>query len=80
MAFDFTGSGHSEGEYISLGYFEKDDVNTLIHHLRRSNKASTIGLWGHSMGTATALMHANRDPTIACLILDSPFKRYVIYS
>jgi len=34
---------------------------------------STIGLWGRSMGAVTALMHADRDPSIAGLVLDSPF-------
>ena len=26
LSFDFSGSGHSDGEYVSLGYFEKDDL------------------------------------------------------
>lgn len=26
VAFDFSGSGLSGGEYVSLGYYEKDDV------------------------------------------------------
>ena len=25
------------------------------------------------MGAVTALLHAHRDPSIACMILDSPF-------
>ena len=25
------------------------------------------------MGAATALLHSHRDPSIACIILDSPF-------
>ncbi len=31
------------------------------------------GLWGRSMGAITAVMHADRDPSIAGMILDSPF-------
>ncbi len=34
---------------------------------------STIGLWGRSMGAITAMMHADRDPSIAGLVLDSGF-------
>ena len=26
LSLDFAGSGHSEGEYVTLGYFEKDDL------------------------------------------------------
>jgi len=73
FCFDFAGSGRSEGEYVSLGYFEKDDVNVVVEYLRKSNTVSTIGLWGRSMGAVTALLHADRDPSIACLIVDSPF-------
>lgn len=37
------------GEYISLGWFERDDVEVIVDFLRKSNKVSTIGLWGRSM-------------------------------
>lgn len=73
VALDFAGCGMSEGEYISLGWYERDDVEVLVEHLRKSETVSTIGLWGRSMGAVTSLMHADRDPSIACLILDSPF-------
>ena len=73
FSFDFSGCGKSEGEYISLGWFERDDVECVINYLRKTNKVSTIGLWGRSMGAVTAIMYGDRDPSIAGLILDSPF-------
>jgi pimeloyl-ACP methyl ester carboxylesterase len=73
FSFDFAGSGKSDGEYVSLGYFEREDLMCVIAHLRATNVVSTIALWGRSMGAATALMHGDRDPSIACMILDSPF-------
>ena len=73
FAFDFSGCGHSEGEYISLGWHEQDDVECIVNFLRKSNKVSTIGLWGRSMGAVTALMYGSRDLSIAGLVLDSPF-------
>ena len=73
FAFDFAGSGKSDGEYVSLGYFEREDLMSVIAHLRATNVVSTIALWGRSMGAATALMHGDRDPSIACMILDSSF-------
>lgn len=51
----------------------RDDVETIIDWLRASDRVSTIGLWGRSMGAVTALMHADRDPSIAGLVLDSAF-------
>ena len=73
FCFDFPGAGISEGEYISLGWFERDDVSTIVEYLREKRYVSTIGLWGRSMGAVTALLHADRDPSIAGMILDSPF-------
>ena len=73
FALDFAGSGKSEGEYISLGWYERDDLQSAIFYLRNTDRTSTIGLWGRSMGAATALLHAERDPSIAGIVLDSPF-------
>lgn len=73
FAFDFAGSGKSDGEYVSLGYYEREDLSCVVAHLRATNVVSTLALWGRSMGAATALMFGDRDPSIACMILDSPF-------
>ena len=73
FAFDFTGCGKSEGEYITLGWYERDDVECVINYLRSTNRVATIGLWGRSMGAVTAIMYGDRDPSIAGLVLDSPF-------
>jgi len=73
FCFDFAGCGNSEGEYISLGWHERDDLNLIIDYLRKERRVSTIGLWGRSMGSVTALLHGDRDPSIAGMVLDSPF-------
>lgn len=73
FSFDFAGSGKSDGEYVSLGHFEREDLSCVVAHLRATNVVSTIALWGRSMGAATSLMFGDRDPSIACMILDSPF-------
>lgn len=73
VAFDCAGCGQSDGDYISLGYYEREDLKAVVEYLRSSTKVSTIGLWGRSMGAATALLHADRDPTIAGIVVDSAF-------
>ena len=73
LAFDTSGSGMSDGEYVSLGYYEREDLRIVISHLREEGRTSTIALWGRSMGAATSLLHGERDPSIAGMILDSPF-------
>ena len=73
FCFDFPGCGQSEGEFISLGWHERDDVDLIVNLLRETRNVSTIGLWGRSMGAVTALLHGDRDPSIAGMVLDSPF-------
>lgn len=73
FCFDAAGCGLSEGEYISLGWHEKDDLAAVVRHLRQSPYCGPIGLWGRSMGAATALMYADRDPDIGAICIDSAF-------
>ena len=74
FSFDFCGCGKSEGDYIYLGYYEKDDVHCVIEYLLKSKKVSKIGLWGRSMGAVTALMYASEHPSlVSALVLDSGF-------
>lgn len=60
---------------MTLGAFETDDLQIAIEHLRSDRQTSTIALWGRSMGAVTALMYSRRDPTIAGMVLDSPFSK-----
>ncbi len=76
FVFDFSGSGLSEGEYISLGYNEKDDLKVVIDFVIKLPGVSKIGLWGRSMGAATALMYTPLDNRITCLGIDSPFSEF----
>lgn len=73
FCFDAAGCGQSEGEYVSLGWHERDDLAAVINFLRRLPTCGQIGLWGRSMGAATALMHSGRDSDLGALCLDSSF-------
>lgn len=73
FALDLGGSGLSDGEYVTLGVREILDVDAVVKHLRAQGKTSKIGLWGQSMGAVTALLYSHRDPSIAGIVLDSPF-------
>ena len=50
FAFDFAGSGKSDGDHVSLGYYEREDLMCVVAHLRATDVVSTIALWGRSMG------------------------------
>lgn len=73
FTMDFSGSGVSEGEFVSLGYYESWDLKTAVEYLRNSGETAEILLWGRSMGAASVILYASCDPHIALLVLDSPF-------
>ena len=73
VIFDFAGCGLSEGEYISLGWYEKDDVKLIIDFVEKLPGVLNIGLWGRSMGAATTMFYAHSDPRIKAICMDSPF-------
>jgi len=73
---DLPGCGLSEGEYISLGYYESNDVGIIVDFLDNLPGVGKIGLWGRSMGAATALIYAHRDKRIKAICMDSPFASF----
>ena len=73
FVFDFPGSGKSEGDYISLGYHEKEDVRIIVDYVEKQPGVGNIGIWGRSMGAATALMYSYNDERIKAQCVDSPF-------
>jgi len=73
FVIDFAGCGLSEGEYISLGYHESDDVGNIIDFIEKIPGVGRIGLWGRSMGAATTMIYAHRDERIKAICMDSPF-------
>lgn len=87
VAFDFAGSGWSEGHYVTLGYFERYDVVDVVAFVlgecqKRADKAGMrfirprLVLWGRSMGASTALLYAALPGAAppSALVLDSPFR------
>nr|XP_009614536.1 uncharacterized protein YqkD [Nicotiana tomentosiformis] len=77
FTLDFSGSGISGGEHVTLGWNEKDDLRAVVEYLRTDGNVSLIGLWGRSMGAVTSLMYGAEDPSIAGMVLDSPFSDLV---
>ncbi|XP_020238946.1 uncharacterized protein LOC109817979 isoform X2 [Cajanus cajan] len=77
FTLDFSGSGISGGEHVTLGWHEKDDLRVVVNYLRADGNVSLIGLWGRSMGAVTSLMYGAEDPSIAGMVLDSPFSDLV---
>ncbi|XP_048438451.1 uncharacterized protein LOC125468279 isoform X2 [Pyrus x bretschneideri] len=73
FTLDFSGSGLSDGDYVSLGWHERDDLKIVVSYLRSKKQNLRIGLWGRSMGAVTCLLYGAEDPSIAGMVLDSAF-------
>lgn len=82
VAFDFAGSGWSEGEYVTLGCFERYDVVDVVSFVVESCQRRPgfsckprIVLWGRSMGASTAILYSALNGSVRPhgLVLDSPF-------
>ncbi|KAG0481203.1 hypothetical protein HPP92_012061 [Vanilla planifolia] len=63
FALDFSGSGLSDGEHVTLGWNEKDDLKVVVNYLRSDANVSCIGLWGDLWGcykVKLAIQHMRR--------------------
>ena len=61
MTFDFAGCGMSDGNNISLGYYESQDIGSVVHYCRYELEIQDICLFGRSMGATSVLHYAKTD-------------------
>lgn len=76
LIYDSRYHGNSGGNDISLGYFEKYDLNNCVQWVRQKNPKGIIGVHGESMGAATALLQSkiNEDKkTVSFYVVDCPY-------
>lgn len=74
LLFDFRHRGESEGDFVSFGYYEKQDVLAAVNLLEELG-ISNIGIIGLSNGGATSILFAAENPgRIKALVVDSAFK------
>lgn len=53
--FDFIGCGNSDGDYITLGVKESQQIRTIVQVL--SQHYRRVVLWGRSMGAVSVLLY-----------------------
>ncbi len=74
LLFDLRAHGDSDGDRISGGYFEQQDVLGAFDYLSgRGVPSDRIGLIGFSMGAGTGILAAAEEPAIGALVADSPY-------
>lgn len=75
LLFDFRAHGESEGEAISMGYFEALDVAGGAEYLkgRADVDDDRVGVLGVSLGGSAAVLAAAQCPDIRSVVVDSTF-------
>ncbi|MCI0707768.1 MAG: alpha/beta fold hydrolase [Ignavibacteriae bacterium] len=75
VLYDSRQHGGSGGHYCTYGYYEKQDVSTVIDYLleRKDIQAGNIGIFGTSMGAAIALQAAAIDARIKAVVAEASF-------
>ena len=75
LLFDFRGHGASEGEVTTLGLRERQDVLGALAYLRTREDVdpSRIGVYGVSMGGATAFLTIRGEMGVRAVVTDSAF-------
>ena len=72
LLFDSRYFGESDGEFTTVGYREAADVALAVAYLR-SRGVESIGLWGISMGAATALLSLEHTDGVQAVVADSSY-------
>lgn len=75
LAFDLRNSGESDGTVTTFGLLEVNDVRAAVDFVVAlpGVDADRIGLMGHSMGGATAIMATARIPEIKAVVARSAY-------
>ena len=73
--FDFRAHGRSEGEYVTMGMYEKEDLLGVMDYLDTERGIVDVGVLGFSMGAATTLITAALSDHICAIVSDSSFGR-----
>ena len=64
--------GASEGHATTLGFRERGDLKRMVDFLE-SRGATSVGVFGFSLGGAVALLTAAEDPRIRAIVAYAPF-------
>jgi pimeloyl-ACP methyl ester carboxylesterase len=69
VAYDSRAHGDSEGKVCTYGFFERDDLRSVVDTI----EAGPVVLIGTSLGAAVALQHAARDTRVSAVVAAETF-------
>ncbi|WIG57707.1 MAG: hypothetical protein OJF49_000452 [Ktedonobacterales bacterium] len=75
LLFDFAGHGDSEGNLVTFGVRESEDIAAVVAYLRSRGDVdiARIGILGYSLGAISAVLAAAREPALRCVMVESCF-------
>jgi fermentation-respiration switch protein FrsA (DUF1100 family) len=74
VLYDHRRHGKSEGKTTSYGYYEKLDLQSVVHWVKEQfGSTISLGIHGESMGAATTLLYAGMEDGADFYIVDCPF-------
>jgi uncharacterized protein len=75
LLFDLRAQGESDGDYITMGVNEAGDVVQAYNFLisQEGVNPERIGIFGHSMGAATAILATAQIPQTRVLVASAPY-------
>lgn len=76
LVYDSRYHGKSGGNDITLGFFEKSDLDNIVKWVKWVNPNAVLGVHGESMGAVTALLQANMDQAkrnVNFYVVDCPY-------
>jgi pimeloyl-ACP methyl ester carboxylesterase len=73
--FDFRAHGRSEGDCVTMGMYEKEDLLGALDYVCEERNIGQVGVLGFSMGAAVALIAAALSDRICTVVADSGFGR-----
>lgn len=78
VIYDHRRHGDSGGKTTSFGYYEKADLQALVHYVREKiGENALLGIHGESMGAATTILYAGTYEDEANFhIVDCPFSDF----
>ncbi|MBB6444775.1 alpha/beta hydrolase [Bacillus benzoevorans] len=78
VLYDHRRHGESGGKTTSYGYYEKFDLKTIVHWLKKEKEPDLLlGIHGESMGAATMLLYAGMvEDGADFYIADCPFSDF----
>ncbi len=73
LFIDLRHFGESQGAFSSIGYHERHDIKAAVDLLVKEKKASSVGVFGFSMGAVAAILAMAEDHRIQAGIFEGPF-------